>query len=58
MVTVWSLKNGKSIYSWKTHEDANTQMNNDSTYKIFITGTKDKIIIFWKFIEKRVNQNI
>ena len=51
MVTVWSLKNGKSIYAWKAHEDVNTQMNNDSTYKIFITGTKDKIIIFWKLIK-------
>ena len=36
-ITVWSLKNGKSIYAWKAHEGAITQMNYDSAHKILIT---------------------
>jgi WD40 repeat protein len=57
-VTVWSLKNGKSIYAWKAHEGAITQMNYDSAHKILITGGKDKKIIFWKLPEKWVNEDI
>ena len=57
-ITVWSLKNGKSIYAWKAHEGAITQMNYDSAHKILITGGKDKKIIFWKLPEKWVNEDI
>ena len=57
-VTVWSLKNGKSIYAWKAHEGAITQMNYDSAHKVLITGGKDKKIIFWKLPEKWVNEDI
>ena len=57
-VTVWSLKNGKSIYAWKAHEGPITQMNYDSAHKILITGSKDKKIIFWKLPEKWVNEDI
>ena len=57
-VAVWSLKNGKSIYTWKAHEGAITQMNYDSAHKILITGGKDKKIIFWKLPEKWVNEDI
>ena len=57
-ITVWSLKNGKSIYAWKAHEGAITQMNYDSAHKILISGGKDKKIIFWKLPEKWVNEDI
>ena len=57
-VTVWSLKNGKSIYAWKAHEGAITQMNYDYAHKILITGGKDKKIIFWQLPEKWVNEDI
>ena len=57
-VTVWSLKDGKSIYAWKAHEGAITQMNYDTAHKILITGGKDKKIIFWKLPEKWVNEDI
>ena len=57
-VTVWSLKSGKSIYTWKAHEGAITQMNYDTAHKILITGGKDKKIIFWKLPEKWVNEDI
>ena len=57
-VTVWSLKNGKSIYTWKAHEGAITQMYYDTAHKILITGSKDKKIIFWKLPEKWVNEDI
>ena len=57
-VTVWSLKNGKSIYAWKAHQGAITQMNYDSAHKILITGGKDKKIIFWKLPEKWINEDI
>ena len=57
-VTVWSLKSGKSIYTWKAHEGAITQMNYDTAHKILITGGKDKKIIFWKLPEKWVNEDV
>ena len=57
-ITVWSLKNGKSIYAWKAHEGAITQMNYDSAHKMLISGGKDKKIIFWKLPEKWVNEDI
>ena len=57
-VTVWNLKEGKSIYAWKAHEGAITQMIYDTAHKILITGGKDKKIIFWELPEKWVNEDI
>ena len=57
-VIVWNLKEGKTIYTWKAHEGAMTQMNYDSAHKILITGGKDKKIIFWKLPEKWVNEDV
>ena len=57
-VTVWNLKNGKSIYTWKAHEGAITQMFYDTAHKILITGGKDKKIIIWELPENWVNEDI
>ena len=57
-IIVWNLKLGKTIYTWKAHNGAITQMNYDSAHKILITGGKDKKIIFWKLPEKWVNEDI
>ena len=57
-VIVWNLKMGKTIYTWKAHSGAITQMNYDSAHKILITGGKDKKIIFWKLPEKWVNEDV
>jgi WD40 repeat protein len=57
-VTVWNLKEGKSIYTWKAHEGAITQMFYDTAHKILITGGKDRRIIFWELPEKWVNEDI
>ena len=57
-IIVWNLKMGKTIYTWKAHSGAITQMNYDSAHKILITGGKDKKIIFWKLPEKWVNEDI
>ena len=57
-ITVWSLKIGKSIFAWKGHEGAITQMFYDSGQKCLITGGKDKKIIFWKLPEKWENEEL
>ena len=57
-VIVWNLKMGKTIYTWKAHGSAITQMIYDSAHKILITGAKDKKIIFWKLPEKWVNEDV
>jgi WD40 repeat protein len=57
-IIVWNLKMGKSIYTWKAHNGAITQMNYDSAHKILITGGKDKKITFWKLPEKWVNEDV
>ena len=57
-VIVWNLKLGKTIYTWKAHSSAITQMIYDGAHKILITGAKDKKIIFWKLPEKWVNEEV
>ena len=57
-VIVWNLKMGKTIYTWKAHTGAITQMNYDAAHKILITGGKDKKIIFWKLPEKWINEDV
>ena len=57
-VIVWNLKLGKTIYTWKAHTGAITQMIYDSAHKILITGGKDKRIVFWKLPEKWVNEDV
>ena len=57
-VIVWNLKLGKTIYTWKAHTGAITQMIYDGAHKILITGAKDKKIIFWKLPEKWVNEEV
>ena len=57
-VIVWNLKLGKTIYTWKAHIGAITQMIYDSAHKILITGGKDKRIVFWKLPEKWVNEDV
>ena len=55
-ITIWSLKIGKTIFAWKGHERAITQMFYDSGKKLLITGGKDKKIIFWKLPENWENE--
>ena len=55
-IIIWSLKIGKTIFAWRGHQDAITQMFYDSGKKILITGGKDKKIIFWKLPEKWENE--
>ena len=57
-ITVFSLKTGESIFTWKGHEDAITQMFYDGAHRVLITASKDKKIIFWKLPEKWVNEDI
>ena len=57
-VIVWNLKLGKTIYTWKAHNGAITQMIYDSAHKILITGGKDKRIVFWQLPEKWVNEDV
>ena len=57
-ITVFSLKTGKSIFAWKGHDRAITQMFYDGAHRILITASKDKKIIFWKLPEKWVNEDI
>ena len=55
-ITIWSLKIGKSIFAWRGHEGAITQMFYDSGKKMLISGGKDKKIIFWKLPENWENE--
>ena len=57
-IIVWNLKMGKTIYTWKAHVGAITQMIYDAAHKILITGGKDKKVIFWKLPEKWVNEDV
>ena len=57
-ITVFSLKTGKSIFAWKGHDEAITQMFYDGARRVLITASKDKKIILWKLPEKWVNEDI
>jgi WD40 repeat protein len=57
-VTIWSLKTGQSIYTWKAHEGAITQIYYESGNRILLTGGKDKNIFFWKLPERWVNEEV
>ena len=58
IITVWSLENQKSIFSWKVNKQAITQMIYDRKKKILITMDKDKKIIFWKIPELWINLDV
>ncbi len=57
-ITIWSLKTGQSIFSWKAHENAITQIYYDNEKRILISGSKDKNMIFWKFPEQWINEEL
>lgn len=50
-IIVWNLKMGKTIYTWKAHVGAITQMIYDAAHKILITGGKDKKVIFGNYLK-------
>lgn len=58
LITIWNLKSGNSIFTWKAHYKAITQMYYDNAHKILITGSKDRNIFVWKLPEKWVNEDI
>lgn len=58
-VTIWSLKDGQSIYAWIAHpKSAITQMYYDEVEQLLWTGAKDKSIKIWKIPEKWTNDEI
>ena len=58
-VTIWSLKDGQSIYAWLAHpKSAITQMYYQEEKRLLWTGGKDKAIRIWELPEKWVNDEI
>ena len=48
IITVWSLENKKSIYSWKAHYGPITKLIYDRKKNILISMGKDKKISYWE----------
>lgn len=58
-ITIWSLKNGESIFVWVAHpKSAITQMVYDEDNRLLWSGAKDKSIKIWKLPEKWVSDDI
>ena len=57
-ITIWSLKTGQSIFAWKAHENAITQIYYDNENRTLISGGKDKKLLFWKLPEKWINEEV
>lgn len=57
-ITVWSTFTGESIYAWKAHDDAITQMIYVPTKKRLITTAKDKKIKIWEIPDSWTNKDI
>ena len=57
-ITIWSLKTGKSIFTWKAHNNAITQIYYDNENRILISGSKDKNIFFWKLPKEWINDEV
>ena len=58
-ITIWSLKNGESIFVWVAHpKSAITQMVYQEDERLLWSGAKDRSIKIWKLPEKWVSEEI
>ena len=57
-ITVWSLKSGQSIYAWKAHNGAITQMEFFPKSRQLLSMAKDKKIIYWQLPDNWVKDEI
>ena len=58
-ITIWSLKNGESIFVWVAHpKSAITQMVYQEDERLLWSGAKDRSIKIWKLPEKWVSDDI
>ena len=58
-ITIWSLKNGESIFVWVAHpKSAITQMVYQEDERLLWSGAKDRSLKIWKLPEKWVSEEI